>query len=282
MLSRRIHLIEERDNLVWRRLNSVARNVLARGLPGKYARNLVVNEYPKSGGTWLAQMLAAATGLPFPTHRLPMMRPQILQGHYLWPAGIRDAVVIWRDGRDVMLSFYFQRVIGNEYSVLAETTRIRQQLGISDPSDIEGNLPRFLEYCFTTPRHPRFNWGQFVSVWAGRRSVVETKYESLKQDAGTELARVLSKLDYPMPEASAINDIVEQFSFRRQSQKRAQLSGHQRSNGFLRKGIVGDWKNHFSIEARQLFDHYAGTSLIALGYETNHEWATLEPCKAAV
>ena len=38
----------------------------------------VVNEYPKSGGSWVAEMLSEALGVPFPRNRLPMLRSSIL------------------------------------------------------------------------------------------------------------------------------------------------------------------------------------------------------------
>ncbi len=36
--------------------------------------------------------------------------------------------------------------------------------------------------------------------------------------------------------------------------------------------VSGDWTNHFSKKAVEIFDHYAGDTLIDLGYEKNREW----------
>ena len=49
-------------------------------------------------------------------------------------------------------------------------------------------------------------------------------------------------------------------------------AGEEDRSSFLRKGIAGDWKNHFNTEAVNIFDHYAGETLIKLGYEKNHDW----------
>jgi len=54
----------------------------------------------------------------------------------------------------------------------------------------------------------------------------------------------------------------------------ARRSIGKEKNSFMRKGIVGDWKNHFSKEARKLFDELAGEQLIMLGYEAGHDWAS--------
>ena len=50
-------------------------------------------------------------------------------------------------------------------------------------------------------------------------------------------------------------------------------AGKEDRNNFLRKGIAGDWKNHFNEEAANIFHHYAGETLIKLGYEINDDWA---------
>jgi len=39
-----------------------------------------------------------------------------------------------------------------------------------------------------------------------------------------------------------------------------------------RKGIIGDHKNHFTREAAEIFNHYAGHLLKRLGYEKDDSW----------
>ena len=36
--------------------------------------------------------------------------------------------------------------------------------------------------------------------------------------------------------------------------------------------MVGDWRNQFTREAREVFDRHAGEELILLGYEKDHSW----------
>jgi len=40
----------------------------------------------------------------------------------------------------------------------------------------------------------------------------------------------------------------------------------------LRKGVAGDWRNHFSKDAKQVFNKLAGKELIKLGYEIDESW----------
>ena len=46
----------------------------------------------------------------------------------------------------------------------------------------------------------------------------------------------------------------------------------ERPNAFLRKGEVGDWKNYFTDETKQLFKEIAGEELIRQGYESSLDW----------
>lgn len=260
----RIVPLEQRESRLWHAANAGLRQAVLRGATRPFADNVVVNEFPKSGGSWLSQMLAEVLGLPFPRHRLPMISSCIMQTHTLNPWNIRNAVVVWRDGRDVMVSLYHHMVIGHEKTAPSRIEKFRQALGISDPNDIAGNMPRFLERAFTDPLLPRFSWPDFVSVWRGRPGVVEVRYEQLLQDAPAALARISSELGHPVPSSERLQEIVSRYDFQRQS---GRARGTEASGRFLRKGIAGDWRNHFSAEASEIFQHHAGSALAALGYE---------------
>jgi hypothetical protein len=45
-----------------------------------------------------------------------------------------------------------------------------------------------------------------------------------------------------------------------------------RMKSTARKGIAGDWKNHFSEKHKDLFKQLCGEALIRSGYEKNLEW----------
>lgn len=238
----------------------------------------IVNEYPKSGATWLSQMLAAALGVPFPRHRFPALRSSIMQGHYLDGWGMRNVVVVWRDGRDVMVSFYHFCLFRLPYGNAELVDEVRRDLPFADYDDVRRNLPAFIEYAFTRHQHPRFSWSQFVRCWLDAPGVVQTRYEALRDDPERELRRVVAALSGRELAPARAKAIVEQFSFEQQSGRKA---GVEDRHSFFRKGLVGDWKNHFSKEARAVFDHYAGAELIALGYERDRAWVGGDAALAA-
>jgi hypothetical protein len=62
---------------------------------------------------------------------------------------------------------------------------------------------------------------------------------------------------------------VEKYSFKRQA---GRAQGQSNKHSFVRKGITGDWKNHFTEEACQVFARHAGSQLIRLGFESNNDW----------
>ncbi len=236
----------------------------------------IVNEYPKSGGTWVGQMLGRALGLPFPRNSLPAPRPSIMHGHYLNPLGMKNVVVPWRDGRDVMVSWYHQCLLPHELHNEHQVKRARRDLSFRDYDDVYENLPAFIEWSFTRHRAGRyswadqhFSWADFVNRWYPRKDVTHVRYEDLRRNTAGELQRVVLDLSGRRLGPEEAVSIAEEFSFERQAGRRP---GEEDKKSFLRKGTVGDWRNHFSQGARETFDRYAGSELILLGYERDRSW----------
>ena len=231
----------------------------------------VVNEFPKSGGTWVGQMLGRALGVPFPRNRFPAFRSSIMHGHYLGAWGMKNVVVVWRDGRDVMVSWYHQQLIPHEWN-RAQVARSRRELPLEDYDDVYENLPAFIEYAFTRPHSPGFSWRDFVRRWHGHKEAVHVRYEDLRHDTTGELRRTVRELAGEELSPKEARVIADEFSFERQSGRR---SGEEDRESFLRKGMVGDWRERFSPRAREIFDRYTGEELILLGYERDRSWVTM-------
>ena len=231
----------------------------------------VVNEYPKSGGTWVGQMLSSALSVPFPRNRMPVWGPCIMHGHYLRRGRMRKPVVVWRDGRDVIVSWYHHCLFVHDdrHSNAALVDRVRRDLPFADYADVAANLPAFLDYAFTRQRSPRFSWAAFVRTWHGRSDAVHTTYEDLSRDAAGELQRVVRELTGRRLAPARAREIADAWSFARQS---GRTPGVEHKSSFLRRGVVGDWCNYFGPEACEIFDYHAGEELILAGYEADHTW----------
>lgn len=231
----------------------------------------IVNEHPKSGGTWVAQMLSSALDLPFFRNQIPSFCTSIIHGHYLNPRGLHNVLVVWRDGRDVMVSWYHHSFFLRKDGRNKDQVKVwRNNLNFDNYKDVKNNLPEFIEYCFTRKQHSlRFTWSDFVKTWLNQPNVVYVKYEDLRGQPVAELLRVVYRLAGLSMDENTATRIVEEYSFERLTGRRP---GQENSESFLRKGIVGDWKNYFSPEACKIFNYYAGRELVSLGYEEDHTW----------
>ena len=116
-----------------------------------------VCEYPKSGGTWFGKMLADVLGLPYPAPPLfPVTFPAVMHNHWTYDPRLRRCCYLVRDGRDVMVSFFFHRMRrikrAGVDSSRAHAPTYRRLFGRGyDPDDAIGLLPRFIEREFARP-----------------------------------------------------------------------------------------------------------------------------------
>ncbi|MGH6933448.1 MAG: sulfotransferase domain-containing protein, partial [Dongiaceae bacterium] len=47
--------------------------------------------------------------------------------------------------------------------------------------------------------------------------------------------------------------------------------GEEKPQAFMRKGAVGDWRNHFDDRARDIFERSAGPLLRRMGYDEGRD-----------
>lgn len=236
-----------------------------------------VMEYQKSGGTWLGSLLADYLQIPFPQHSLlPMACSSVVHGHWRYTPNLRRVFYLYRDGRDVLVSLYFYRM--RQVRLAQEQGRTdrydpvyRRLLGRDfDPDDVARHLPRFFEHELRHPTGTRAPWSTHVGEWAfGRPHVVTLSYEALLADAVGTLSRALPKHTGAEVDLERLQASVDKFSFRKQTGRKA---GEENRGDFRRKGIAGDWRNHFTREMAELFDRHQGEMLVRLGYEPDRRW----------
>lgn len=256
------------QSLLWYKTNGLLRYSLAHTATQIFPL-YIVNEYPKSGGSWVGEMLADALGVPFPRNRLPMFRSSILHGHMMHSWNMHNVLLVWRDGRDVLISQYYHSLFENDRGNARLVAQCRADLGFADYEDITANLIPFMEYVYERKRHPRMSWADFVNKWADCGRCVHVRYEDLRADTVGELRRILQELTNRSRDDTDLAAIVDKFSFEKMSGRKV---GQSDSRSFMRKGVVGDWKNYFDREAKKRFCGYAGDALIKLGYEADHSW----------
>jgi len=259
------------------RLDALARYKAWR-FSGARSPYLFVTEYPKSGGTWFCQMLAACLDIPFPRHEsIPWFRrrPAVLHGHFDWKPWLPRTFCVLRDGRDVAVSAYHYLVFHLQNTPVGR--RARACLSPANPEDLRTNLPDFIDYLFREcPVGGKWltwrgvHWGRFVESFVGRRACI-VKYEDLLSDGAATLDACLRDALRVHAERDHLQQVVDRFSFARLTGRKP---GEEDRHSFLRKGIAGAWRDHFSLEARRVFQRHAGEALILTGYEQDDSWVS--------
>jgi hypothetical protein len=182
---------------------------------------------------------------------------------------MKNVLVVWRDGRDVLVSQYFHSLIPNDKGNAQLVQRCRADLGFADYDNIQKNLPEFMRYVFEARKNPKMSWSDFYYLWGHRNDLVHVKYEDIRNDPIPHLQRVVKELSGKSLSEARANEIIDAKSFEKMSGRKV---GEESTNSFMRKGLVGDWENYFDSNTRKLFNSYAGKVLINLGYEENSSW----------
>ncbi len=232
---------------------------------------IVVAEFPKSGGSWLVSMLAKSLSVQardiyvddgfklFDITNHPWYKGSdsygltescVIKSHELPDSALHNFpaqyIHLMRDGRDVIVSkFFFEK----EFCV---------NNGILPSFDMT-----FDEYVEKTS----LEWGNYVAKWL-KESAIICKYEDLLEDPLLTLGQLCSSVGIQVS-TDLLEDCIKAYS---RENFRKVLNDTFKYNTFVRKGIKGDWKNHFSERHKEVVKKNAGDVLIMAGYEENHDW----------
>jgi hypothetical protein len=245
---------------------------------------LFIAGLPKSGTTWLAQLLSQLPGYRL---RWPVDADRCLLNHDLCEASLAGlpwsgysvvrthtrptpsnltligrfnlrAVVMYRDPRDHCVSRYFHALHDPTHRHHRLYNSITRADGLSHSIELalEESIPwieGWLTICASQP-------DRFQPIL----------YRQLQSDPTATLARVLSFYDVQLA-AERVTAMVERVA----AQTRFDLARNLRTKrGTARKGIVGDWRNHFSADHVRRFHAGAGAHLTRWGFEPDDAWAS--------
>lgn len=235
--------------------------------------------YPKSGTTWMCQLIADYLQLPFPKASiLPIGCPAVVHGHEPVSARYRSCVYSMRDGRDVMASLYFhlaRRIPAGDNPRLTRWQR-RAFPGMVNKQDVRKNFAAFVEAQMRSPFATRAHWGDHVRSYLDKRSpgAALLKYEDLLADGAGALGRAMASLTGEEADPERLRWAIDKFDFARQTGRKA---GQEDASKFHRKGKSGDWTNHFTRAAAEVFARHCGDALIEAGYAADRSWVASCP-----
>lgn len=242
----------------------------------KILKPIIISEFPKSGGSWIVSMIGDALGIPC---RDIYMRPgfDLFDGKkHPWYQGAAEydfptqcvikshekpnsgainfdvtQIHLFRDGRDVVVSKYF---FDRDFCI---------KNGIT--SSFDDDFDSYVE-------RTSYEWASYVLAWREQPTVSSTQYERYLDDPVRELRALIFEISGVRLDESYLSSVVSRYTRAKFS---ASLDAAFSHNTFVRKGIAGDWKNHFSERNVSAFKSIAGDALIALGYESDQKWRAM-------
>ena len=153
---------------------------------------------------------------------------------------------IIRDGRDAAVSGWFFNVKRNPAAAKSEF----------------GDLAGFVRYFAGSWAEKVQSAREFAETLGDR--YLELRYEQLVGDPEAEVVRMLDFLGADAAPA-AVAKCLEGSRFDKLAGGRK--PGEEDAASFYRKGVVGDWQNHFDNADVAAFEESAGALLKELGYE---------------
>jgi len=242
-----------------------------------YRQNVIfIAALPKSGSTWLRNLFCALPGFRAaqPSHITPTnhnlnvdtfypfrRRLVVIRLHTPWneqneavlaQANLRY-LVLYRDLRDVAVSWYFD-IIRRPAHFMHDKIA---------PLSLEQGLTYFIDHIL--PANVRW-----IRDWRAHRdpgNSRELRFETLRKDDMGTFATIARFCCGDIPE-HLLRQAVEMNRFERASRKK----NKGKDGAIVRKGVIGDWQNNFTMEHRDRFKDIAGELLIELGYESGLDW----------
>lgn len=234
-----------------------------------YSDDVFLVSYPKSGNTWVRFLLANAlypdVEVDFHTihslipevgqeaRRRNLPGPRLLKSHAPFRPEYPQVIYIVRDGRDVYCSYFHY---------------LRNKL----PGDI--TLRDFLR----DDSYYQRTWGEHVTSWldgSDTGPLLLVYYEDLLEDCAGQLHRMADFIGVGISE-SRIQAAVRASSFERmrniEAEKGRAFADQDRADRFMRKGVHGDWRQHFGPEEKKILEHREGDVLRRLGYVDGPNW----------
>jgi hypothetical protein len=188
-----------------------------------------------------------------------------------------------RDPRDIVVSAYFSHLYSHPIEGWPELVEHRKKL--LTLSKDEGIL---LEIQFTSRLRTNgcdLNLFSSMENWIyGLPRVMEIKFENLITNPSNGFIEIFNflgflekdngsypeiKIDHKEAYARLL-EILHNNNFSNLAEGRIQ--GQQDIKSHYRKGIIGDWKNHFTQEHTKKFKSNYNDLLLKLGYESDDQW----------
>lgn len=223
-------------------------------------REVLVNAYPKSGLTWLVHLVCdLLEGVQRDNEQMspvawdhPVMSDWVVRKIHrpYWDDNIpylegKTVILIQRDPRDIIVSAMYYRGTTDLDAAIAQL--------------VHSNYVEYMDSWLVPECQPKP--GEPLKV----AKLLFAAYEHLHSDPIPVLSGIIEELT-----GNWLTDDRIQLALDRQSFPNMVKQFGDRH--FMRKGIVGDWHNHFNREQAKYFNIHFGEFMIRQGYVESMDW----------
>ena len=150
------------------------------------------------------------------------------------------AIHVSREPRDIVVSAYFSHI----HTHLTDNwPQLVQHREILKDVDKEQGLIKTIDFL-------EFLWNSYRS-WVPREEILEVSFESLIAQPLETWQKILEWFEWDLDPSS----VIEENSFEVLSGRKR---GEENLKSHMRKGLSGDWKNHFTDRVSQHFEKVCG------------------------
>jgi len=240
-------------------------------------RNLFIIGLPKSGTSWLNRMVAEVPGYqnwtpPYITWTDHTLKEETLLDPPLGytvtklhcrptPAHIelflkvrRPHVIIYRDLRDVAVSWFFY---AHNVATADRVAHVKKM-----------NKDEALSWWINNRLADYVAWVRGWKQGHDPALALMIRYEDLLADTFRVMKRVFDHYEVGLSDEK-VKKIVDKHAFKSITGRSA---GQEDPHSFNRKGVAGDWVNHFTPDIKQQFKNVAGEALQEFGCVTDDKW----------
>jgi hypothetical protein len=171
--------------------------------------------------------------------------------------------VVVRDLRDTLVSGYFSLRVSHRRDSEEMVDEARRFSEMLDTVDVETGLRATLEQWLPSAA------ADIQRSWLEAGDPLVRYEDLLEHDVEVLEPLLIDRCELPV-DRRRLREAIESARFERMTGGRSR--GEEDVTAHQRKGIVGDWRNHFSEKLSSEFKERWGDLLIATGYERNLDW----------
>jgi hypothetical protein len=171
-----------------------------------------------------------------------------------------------RDGRDVLTSGTYDWLLKDANGTDRYRFHVDKEPGFK--------LQRFFDDAVV--KKWAENWRETIDVFTEFPADLRVTYESMKQNLSFEIGKVVSCIGAAQ---GGFEGASQELSFENMTGRKE--GDASKPTAKARKGVVGDWRQHFTHADGQLFNSICGQQLVNSGYEENLRWIDALPSSLA-